>query len=58
MNIFIKKYQKLENKGLVEVNTECEDLPYDVILTQKGLELIDEIKDLEKEWNDIIVKDI
>ena len=57
-NIFIKKYQKLENKGLVEVNTECEDLPYDVILTQKGLELIDEIKDLEKEWNDIIVKNI
>lgn len=57
-NIFIKKYQKLENKGLVEVNTECEDLPYDVTLTQKGLELIDEIKDLEKQWNDIIMEDL
>ena len=24
--LFIKKYQKLENKGLVEVNTECDEL--------------------------------
>lgn len=57
-NLFIKKYQKLENKGLVEVDTECEELPYDVKLTQKGIDLLDEIKDLESQWQDIVLKDV
>lgn len=57
-NIFIKKYQKLENKGLVEVNTKSEDLPYDVTLTSKGKEIIKEIKSLEMEWNKYMMEDI
>ncbi len=57
-NLYIKKYQKLENKGLVEVNTECEDLPYDVTLTQNGTDLLDEIKELESKWEEVVLKDV
>lgn len=56
--LFIKKYQKLENKGLVEVNTECDELPYDVKLTQQGIDLLAEIKDLESQWQEIVLKDV
>jgi hypothetical protein len=56
--LFIKKYQKLENKGLVEVDTECDDLPYDVKLTQKGIDLLAEIKYLESQWQEIVLNDV
>ncbi len=56
--LYIKKYQKLENKGLVEVNTDCENLPYDVTLTQKGIDLLIEIKDLEAQWQEIVLEDV
>lgn len=56
--LYIKKYQKLEQKGLVEVNVECEDLPYDVTLTQKGVELLKQINDLETQWQEIVLKDV
>lgn len=57
-NLYIEKYQKLEKKGLVEVNTECEDLPYDVIVTQKGMDILAEIKDLESQWQDIVLEKV
>ncbi len=56
--LYIKKYQKLENKGLVEVDVECEDLPYDVKLTQKGMDLLDEIKNLESQWQEIVLNEV
>lgn len=57
-SIFIKKYRKLENKGLVEVDTECEELPYDITLTQKGVDLIEEIKKLDNEWNELMLDEV
>lgn len=57
-NLYIEKYQKLEKKGLVEVNTDCEELPYDVTLTQKGKDVLAEIRDLEAQWQDIVLKDV
>lgn len=57
-NLYIKKYQKLEKKGLVEVNTECEDLPYDVTLTQKGIDIMAEIKNLEAKWQEVVLKEV
>lgn len=57
-NLFIKKYQKLEKKGLVEVNCDCEELPYDVTLTQKGNDILAEIKDLESQWQEVVLKDV
>ena len=55
--LFLKSYKKLERKGLVEI-LEVEDLPYDVILTEKGSEIFDEIKSLEKEWADSVDCDV
>ena len=56
--LYINKYQKLEKKGLVEVNLECDDLPYDVTLTEKGVELLKEIISLEAQWQEIVLKDV
>lgn len=47
--LYLKKYKKLERLDLVEI-LDVDDLPYDVVLTDKGLQIIDEIESLEKEW--------
>lgn len=47
--LYLKKYKKLERLELVEI-LDADDLPYDVVLTDKGLEIIEEIESLEKEW--------
>ena len=47
--LYLKKYKKLERLDLVEI-LDVDDLSYDVVLTDKGLEIIDEIESLEKEW--------
>ena len=47
--LYLKRYEKLARKNLVEI-VEVDDLPYDVVLTDKGLKIIDEIESLEKEW--------
>ena len=47
--LYLKKYKKLERLELVEI-VDVDDLPYDVVLTDKGLQIIDEIESLEKEW--------
>lgn len=57
-NLYIKNYEKLAKKGLVEVNTDIEDLPYDVILTEKGKEILEEIDTLEAKWQGEVLKDI
>ena len=49
--LYLKKYKKLERLELVEI-LDVDDLPYDVVLTDKGLEIINEIGFLEKEWAD------
>ncbi|WP_042693908.1 hypothetical protein [Methanobrevibacter oralis] len=54
--LYLKNYSKLAKKGLVEIiNEDFEyELPYDVILTDKGRTILDEIYKLEKDWQDII----
>ena len=47
--LYLKKYKKLERLELVEI-LDADDLPYDVVLTDKGLKIIEEIESLEKEW--------
>ena len=49
--LYLKKYKKLERLELVEI-LDADDLPYDVVLTDKGQKIIDEIVSLEKEWAD------
>lgn len=57
VKLYLKSYKKLERKGLVEI-LDADDLPYDVILTEKGSEIFDEIKSLEKEWADSVGCDV
>ncbi|MCR5026602.1 MAG: hypothetical protein K6A34_04080 [Methanobrevibacter sp.] len=55
--LYLKKYKKLERLELVEI-LDADDLPYDVVLTDKGLKIIDEIESLEKEWAEKVGCDI
>ena len=47
------------SETIVEIiNEDFEyELPYDVILTDKGRTILDEIYKLEKDWQDIIGRD-
>jgi len=56
--LYIKKYQKLESKGLVLVDTETDELPFDVTLTDKGQEILKQIDDLEADWEKIVLQDV
>ena len=51
LDLYLKKYQKLESKGLIEIVLEPENgLAYDCSLTSDGVAILSEIDDLEKEW--------
>ncbi len=58
IKLFINKYKKLENKGLVKVDTELEELPYDVTITPEGEEILQQITQYEAEWEDIVLEGI
>lgn len=49
LKLYLKKYKKLERLGLAEI-LDVDDLPYDVVLTEKGSEIFSEIESLENEW--------
>lgn len=53
--LYIKNYEKLAKKGLVKVDTEVEDLPYDIIITEKGKEILKEIDELEAKWQEEVL---
>ena len=55
--LYLKRYKKLERLELVEI-LDVDDLPYDVVLTDKGSEIMDEIKSLEKEWAEKVDCDV
>lgn len=56
--IFIQRYKKLEKKGIITLDLEPEvDLPYDMEFTEKGFDVLKEIKQLEKDWEDLVLKD-
>ena len=55
LGLFLKKYQKLEKLGLIEIDLQPENgLEYDCKLTSKGIETLDEIASLEREWEGVI----
>ena len=52
---FLKRYNKLAKKGLIEVDENPENgLPYDCRLTDEGKSILLEIDSLEKEWEDVV----
>ena len=55
MGLYLKKYQKLEKLGLIEIDLQPESgLEYDCRLTSKGAETLDEIASLESEWEGVV----
>lgn len=58
VNLYIKKYQKLEKKGLVSVDTDTEELPFDVTLTQKGEDILKQINEFEAEWEEVVLEGV
>lgn len=55
LGLYLKKYEKLAKIGLIEIDKNPENgLAYDCTLTQKGIEVLDEIDSLEREWEGIV----
>ena len=59
LELYLKKYKKLEAKGLIEIDENPENgLAYDCCLTPEGLAILDEISKLEVEWEGVVgIKD-
>lgn len=55
--LYLRKYEKLAKKDLVEI-LDADDLPYDVVLTEYGEEVLSEIRSLENDWAQIADCDI
>lgn len=57
--LFMKRYKKLENKGIIEIIDKPDNgLAYDFIITDKGSKINDEIKKLEGDWENIVLEDV
>ena len=55
LGLYLKKYEKLAKIGLIEVDKEPNNgLEYDCKLTSKGIEVLDEISNLESEWERVV----
>ena len=55
LGLYLKKYEKLAKLGLVEVDKQPNNgLEYDCTLTSKGNEVLEEILNLESEWEGIV----
>ncbi len=55
LGLYLKKYEKLAKLGLIEIDKEHNNgLEYDCSLTSKGVEILDEISNLESEWEDVV----
>lgn len=53
--LYLNKYKKLARKDLIEVDENPDNgLAYDCSLTEYGREILDEISDLEKEWEGVV----
>lgn len=59
LDLYLKKYKKLEAKGLIQIDMEPENgLSYDCKLTGRGQEILTEICYLEHDWAETVgVKD-
>ena len=55
LGLYLKKYQNLERYDLVEIDLNLDNgLEYDCSLTPKGVEILEEISNLESEWQDVV----
>lgn len=55
LGLYLRKYEKLAKLGLVEVDKQPNNgLEYDCTLTSEGAKILDEISDLEREWESIV----
>ena len=55
LGLYLKKYQKLERLGLIEIDLQPENgLEYDCHLTSKGIDVLEEIAGLEAEWEEVV----
>ena len=55
LDLYLKSYEKLAKKDLILIEMEPENgLAYDCSLTELGKEILNEISDLEKEWEDVV----
>ena len=55
LDLYLKKYEKLAKKGLIEINNVPENgLAYDCLLTDEGKAILDEIASLESEWEGVV----
>ena len=55
LGLYLKKYEKLAKIGLIEIDKNPDNgLAYDCTLTEKGLEVWDEIGSLEREWESVV----
>lgn len=59
LDLYLKKYKKLEEKGLIKLDLEPDNgLPYDFSLTNRGQEVLTEICYIEHDWAENIgIKD-
>lgn len=55
LGLYLKKYEKLAKIGLIEIDKNPDNgLAYDCTLTEKGLEVLDEIDSLERKWESVV----
>ncbi|MBR2665989.1 hypothetical protein [Methanobrevibacter sp.] len=55
LGLYLKKYEKLAKIGLIEVDKQPNNgLEYDCKLTPEGIEVLDEINNLECEWESVV----
>ena len=55
LGLYLKKYEKLAKIGLIEIDKNPDNgLAYNCTLTEKGLEVLDEIDSLEREWESVV----
>lgn len=55
LGLYLNKYKKLAKIGLIDIDMNPDNcLAYDCTLTDKGVEILDEIARLEGEWEGIV----
>ncbi len=55
LGLYLKKYQKLEKYGLIEIDLNPGNgLEYDCSLTSMGIEILEEISSLESQWESVV----
>ena len=54
---YLARYKKLEKLGLIEIDTDSDELPFECTLTNKGINVLEEVDKLESKWEKIVFKE-